>query len=210
MLTHRPQQGERGAAALSLLTVGILVALAIFTVMALPLTKASDAKAKSNSAADAAALAGVDSIRLDLRDALTTKGWLGDWNLYGDLIGGGMESARDYASRNDATLVTYHADLLHLEVYAKVRGRVFDGHRAESQATAKLQLPTCTTKPDDTPPPKDDDPPPSADDPPPPVKFSCAGIDITIHPSKDHPDKLDLPLSVIEHLLNDSHARLVS
>jgi hypothetical protein len=186
----------------------MIIALAIVAVMALPLTQASDAKAKSNSAADAAALAGVESIRLDLRDALTTKGWLGSWNAYGDIIGGGIESARDYASRNDATLVTYHPDLLNLEVYAKVRGRTVDGHTTESQATAKLQLPTCTTKPDDTP--TDDDPPPSDDDTPDPVKFSCDGIDITIHPSKDDPSKLDLPLSVIEDLINHSHAKLVS
>jgi hypothetical protein len=209
-MTHRAEQGERGAAALSLLTVGIIIALAIFTVMALPLTQASDAKAKSNSAADAAALAGVDSIRLDLHDALTTRGWLGDWNAYGDIIGGGIESAKDYAARNDATLVEYHSDLLHLEVYAKVRGRTVDGHTTESQATAKLQLPICATKPDDTPPPKNDDPPPGDDDPPPPVKFTCDGIDITIHPSKDDPGKLDLPASIIDQLLNNSHAKLVS
>lgn len=202
-------RGERGAAALSLLTVGMIIALAIFAVMALPLTQASDAKAKSNSAADAAALAGVESIRLDLRDALTTRGWLGSWNAYGDIIGGGLESAKDYATRNDATLVSYHADLLHLEVYAKVRGRTVDGHTTESQATAQLQLPICTTKPDDGDPPPSDDPPPK-DPPPAPIKFSCGGIDITIHPSKDDPGKIDLPGSLIDQLLNNSHAKLVS
>ncbi|MDX6277929.1 MAG: hypothetical protein QOJ72_2057 [Nocardioidaceae bacterium] len=208
-MTHRTEQGERGAAALSLLTVAIILALAIFTVMALPLTRASDAKAKGNSAADAAALAGVEWIRLDLRDALTTRGWLGSWDAYRDIIGGGLGSAQDYASRNGATLVSYHADLLHLEVYAKVRGRVVDGHTTESEATARLQLPTCTTKPDDTPP-SDDDPKPGEDDKPPPVKFTCDGIDITIHPGKDDPGKLDLPASIIDQLLNNSHAKLVS
>ena len=209
-MSPQVERGERGAAALSLLTVGMMIALAIVAVMALPLTQASDAKAKSNSAADAAALAGVESIRLDLRDALTTQGWLGSWNAYQDIIGGGIESAREYASRNDAILVTYHPDLLHLEVYARVRGRTVDGHTTESQATAKLQLPICTTKPDDTPTPAPDAPPPAPDAPPPPVKFSCDGIDVTIHPSKDDPGKLDLPLSVIDDLLDNSHAKLVS
>lgn len=208
-MSPHAERGERGAAALSLLTVGMMIALGIVAVMALPLTQASDAKAKSNSAADAAALAGVDSIRLDLRDALTTQGWLGSWDAYQG-IGGGIESAKEYASRNDATLVAYHPDLLHLEVYARVRGRTVDGHTTESQATAKLQLPICTAKPDDSPTPAPDASPPAPDAPPTPVKFSCDGIDITIHPSKDDPGKLDLPLSVIDDLLNNSHAKLVS
>lgn len=203
------ERGERGAAALSLLTVGMMIALAIFTVMALPITQASDAKAKSNSAADAAALAGVDSIRDNLREALITKGWLGSWGAYGDIVGSGIESARSYADRNDATLVGYNSDLLHLEVYAKVRGRTVDGHATESEATAKLDLPLCATTPDDNPP--STPPPLPGDDPaPPPVKFTCDGIDITITPDPDDPSKLNLPLSVIDDLLNRSHAKLVS
>ena len=82
MTRHRSQQGERGAAALSLLTVGILVAIAIVAAMSIPLTRASDAKAKSNSAADAAALAGIEFVKNDLQVVLADKGWLGDWAAY--------------------------------------------------------------------------------------------------------------------------------
>lgn len=215
MITLQAKQGERGAAALSLLTVAMIIALAIFAVMAIPLTQASDAKAKSNSAADAAALAGVDFVRGDLISALATQGWLGSWEAYAGL-GTGRAAAETYADRNDATLTAYSFSVATFEAYAKVRGRSVDGQPTQSEATAKLDLPVCTTEIDDTPEPEPT--PPPADDPPPPppppkpVKFRCAGIgiDIVINPTEDDPGRLPLPAAVIDALLNGSNAKLVS
>jgi hypothetical protein len=216
MMNLSSRQGERGAAALSLLTVAMMIALAIFAVMAVPLTRASDAKAQSHSAADAAALAGVDFVRDDLRDALTTEGWLGSWELYGDVVGGGAATAQSYAERNDATLVSYDFNWTTLEAHAVVRGRTVDGQVTRSEATAKLALPSCSTGPVDDPPDppdEDDDSDEDSDDeppPPPPVKFSCGGIDVELNPSADEPSKLLLPASIIGALFDDSHAKLVS
>ena len=153
MMTLRSQQqGERGAAALSLLTVGILIGIAIVAVMAIPLTNAGDAKAKSRSAADAAALAGVEAFKEDLVEALRNLQAFPVGGLLtvvqGIDLGGGADAALEYAQRNDATLVTYLpkpavSGFLSFETYAKVRGRSVDGQVNESEARAKLDLPGC-------------------------------------------------------------------
>lgn len=222
MTNSRVTQGERGAAALSLLTVGMILALAIFVVMAVPLTKAGDAKAKSNSAADAAALAGVDFVRGELRNALATEGWLGGWDAYAGSIGTGLDAASSYANRNDATLTQYQFSAVNLESYAKVRGRSVDGRPAVSDATARLTLPACSTETEDPPEPDPDpdpgdpgDPGDEGDEPPPPppppaVTFRCAGIVVVINPTAEDPGKLPLPGSVIDALIDGSRAKLVS
>ena len=143
---------ERGAAALSLLVVAMLLGLAIFTAIALPLTNATDAKAKSRSAADAAALAGVEAFKEDLVEALRNLQVFPVGGLLAVVqsvdLNGGLVAAQEYARRNDAQLVGYvptpaASGLLSFETYAKVRGRSVDGEPNLSEARAKLDLPGC-------------------------------------------------------------------
>jgi hypothetical protein len=143
---------ERGAAALSLLVVAMLLGLAIFTAIALPLTNATDAKAKSRNAADAAALAGVEAFKEDLVEALRSLQVFPVGGLLAVVqsvdLNGGQLAAIEYARRNDAQLVTYIprpavSGLLSFETYAKVRGRSVDGEENTSEARAKLDLPGC-------------------------------------------------------------------
>lgn len=208
MTNHRRGVGERGAAALSLLTVGIIVGFAIFAYMAVPLTNASDAKAKSNSAADAAALAGVEYMKQDLAVALADAGWLGNWAAYQPFVGTGRTAAQSYALRNEAELIEYTFDPDTWQAYAKVKGRTVEGQVFTSKATARLDLPDCKLGPDD---PDDSNPPADENvDTPPPVKLTCGGVDITINPTEDEPDLFNLPGSFIQTLLDQSHAKLVS
>jgi hypothetical protein len=213
--TTRRQQGERGAAALSLLTVGILVAIGIVAAMSIPLTQASDAKAKSNSAADAAALAGVEFVKNDLQVVLTDHGWLGDWTDYQPLIGSGLASASSYAGRNEAKLVSYKPPTAFngWTAHAEVKGRTVEGESFTSKATARLDLPDCSVKDAD-----DQDPavPTIPGVPAEPVTkhVDCGGlrVDIDVDPAPtdgDGPPKLDLPADFIAKLIGESRARLV-
>lgn len=197
------REGERGAAALSLLTVGIIVAIGIFAVMAIPLTDASDAKAKSRSAADAAALAGVEYVKKDLELALSEYGWLGSWDAYGSyILDGGLASAHSYAERNDGELVSYQKPtvLNGWESYAKVRGRDVEGQTNISEARAKLDLPECEAE--DVEPTKPPTPDPGPEEPDPEQELICAGVSFT-------GDLKNLPTSVISQLIGESHAKLI-
>ena len=202
--------GERGVAALSLLTVGAIIALAIFAFVAVPLTDASAAKAKNRSAADAAALAGADFIKKDLEAALTDNGWLGDWQAYQSEVGTGLLAARNYAERNGSELVAYNFDVANWEAYAKVRGREVDGAFAESDATATLDLPEChkldtVPTPEPTAPPTPPDP--DEEEPPPlPDTYSCGGIKFDIS-TDDGPPTLDP--DIIDALLDQAHVKLI-
>ncbi len=201
------RQGDRGAAAVSLLTVGIIISLAIIAVIAIPLTQASDAKAKSRSAADAAALAGADHVRLELKEQLSLKGWLGGWG-HLPILDGGLAAAQTYAQRNDATLVQYDPPSFDngFTAYARVEGRTVKGEVTRSEAWATFSLPDCHTKddPEPTEPPPDDDED-DEDEPPPPQGWECAGIEFEV-PAEGPPH---LSIDIIDALFNDSNARLV-
>ena len=199
------RRGERGAAALSLLTVGILVAIGIFAAMAIPLTDASDAKAKSRSAADAAALAGVEYVKNDLEVALSQYGWLGSWDAYGNyILDGGLAAASSYAERNDGQLVTYQKPtvLNGWETYVKVRGRDVEGQNNTSEARAKLDLPECEVEEVEPTEPPSPPPGPGEEEPEPERELICAGISFT-------GDLKDLPASIISQLIDESHAKLI-
>lgn len=163
-MQHRPQRsrllalspattrGERGAAALSLLTLGVVLALMMIMFMAIPLTRASDAKAKSNSAADAAALAGADFVKTELVALIESVGWLsGGWKALLSQIQLGGTAAAQYARLNDSQLIGYTFDVDTLTAHATVRGRTVDGEIFTSEAWARIQLPDCdvTDTPDD-------------------------------------------------------------
>jgi hypothetical protein len=212
MMNSRPQ-GERGAAALSLLTVGILVAIGIVAAMSVPLTQASDAKAKSNSAADAAALAGVEYVKNDLQVALTEEGWLGDWEAYQPLIGGGLASAQSYAQQNEAELISYDppTPFNGWTSHAKVEGRAVEGEVFTSEATARLDLPDCTMKDAE-----DDEPaaPTVPGVPAEPVKknVDCGGLKVDVEVDKENgggPPKVKLPDAFVAKLIGESRAKLV-
>lgn len=204
------QRQERGIAVLSLLTLGIILSLAILFVMAIPLTQASDAKAKSRSAADAAALAGADWVRVRLRNELSSQGWLGGWDKF-SLADQGLSAARNYAQRNDARLVQYDPPSFanRWQVHVVVEGRDVKGQTTRSQATARFSLPSCSKDPAPPPsdppsdPPPDDAPPP----PPPPDSFSCGGIRFDV-PTDGSPPLL--PGNIINALFAGSDAILTS
>jgi len=217
-LKPRGQEGERGAAALALLTTGIILALGIFMVMAAPLTQASDSKARSRSAADAAALAAVEAWKIDLGDLLSSEGWLGDWDDYEGLPEGAAEAAEDYAQRNGAEVVEARRDGP-WTYYVKVRSTTSSkGKFAESEATATLDLPDCDTDEDpdvpmamglgmaDEPDPEDEEPEEPAL---PGLILDCAGLDdIDLLPSDD--GSYDLVGDIVDALLGESHAKLTS
>jgi hypothetical protein len=212
MTRHRSQQGERGAAALSLLTVGILVAIAIVAAMSIPLTRASDAKAKSNSAADAAALAGIEFVKNDLQVVLSEKGWLGDWAAYEPLVGSGLTSATSYAERNESQLISYEKPTAFngWTSRAEVEGRTVEGEVFTSDATAQLDLPDCTVKGED-----DDEPAepsvPGVPAEPATKTIDCGGLQVDVEVDKDGsgPPKFELPDDFIAQLIGESKAKLV-
>ena len=205
-LSRSTRKGERGAAALSLLTVGMIMALGIFAAIAVPLTQASDGKAKSRTAADAAALAGVESVKNDLTLLLTSQGWPGGWDLFD--VGSGLPSATSYADRNKAVLVTYQAPTLlnGWTSYAKVKSYTHDNEVVYSEARAQFDLPECHKK--DAPTPTGPTPTPDPDDPPPPPTpdtFVCGGIEFDVPTDGSLPD-----LSRLINLLDTTNAKLIS
>jgi hypothetical protein len=216
MRATRRQQGERGAAALSLLTVGILVAIGIVAAMSIPLTEASDAKAKSNSAADAAALAGVEYVKNDLQIALNDEGWLGNWEAYDGLISGGVTSATSYAEANEARLVSYKGPTPFngWTAHAEVEGRTVEGEVFTSDATARLDLPDCTVKDDENDGPAEP-PEPGAPSEKVTKTVDCGGLKVDVEVDEDSddgeggPPKLELPDDFVAQLIGESKAKLV-
>jgi len=217
-LAPRGQQGESGAAALALLTMGIILALGIFMVMAAPLTQASDTKARSRSAADAAALAAVEAWKINLRDALTSEGWLGDWDDYRGFLGGADVAARRYAELNGAEVIEAYPTGA-WSYYVRVRGDKIDGKRTETEAYATLDLPSCDTTEDDDVPmamglgmaelPDDEDDEEEEEPSLPGLVLDCVGLDdIDLLPSDD--GSYNLVPSLVEALIGESHAKLTS
>jgi hypothetical protein len=181
--------------------------------MSIPLTRASDAKAKSNSAADAAALAGVEFVKNDLQVVLADKGWLGDWEAYEPLVGNGLASATSYAERNESQLVSYKGPTPFngWTAHAEVEGRTVEGEVFTSDASAQLDLPDCTVEGEDD----DDEPaePSVPGTPAEPVKktIDCGGlqVDIEVDEEGSGPPKLELPDDFIAQLIGESKAKLV-
>ena len=204
------EKGDGGAAALSLLTVAIIIALAIFILVAVPLTKGSDAKAQSRSAADAAALAGVEWAKEDLGQILSARGWLGSWGDYQPLVGSGQSAAQSFASRNGARLVAYSFDASNWEATVKVDGPNVEGQTPVSGATARLDFPDCSSQESDDPSPTPDDA--EDEDPPPPnLELGCDGLDLTLVPVIDGDEiRYELPGKAITGLLDLIDAKLVS
>lgn len=217
------RQGERGAAALSLLVVSVILGLAVLFFMAVPLTEATSKKAKSRNAADAAALASVDYVREGIFQALGVSGWTGSWASLAGLLDGGVSEAQYFAAQNDATVVAFQGPTLAngWEAYVRVRGNEqVDGQWVYSEAKAKLDLPNCSVEtieppePEPTPTPSETDDPEDPDepepepeptpDPEPEQRLTCdGGIDFT------GLDLTNLPGGIVDALFDQSDTRLV-
>lgn len=207
-------------AALSLVVVAIILGLGVLLIAAFPIVNAADRKASSRTAADAAALAGVDWIRKDLETVLTNKGWLGHWEDFQPFVGTGLASAQNYAARNNAELVSYSFDITRWEATAKVRGPALeDGQMPVSEATARLDMPECQSEeveptPTPTPPPDEDDEEEEEEEPEPPpppgLELKCDGLDLTLDPKTVGNGVIyQLPGWAIGKLLGDSLGELV-
>ncbi|QNN54162.1 hypothetical protein [Nocardioides mesophilus] len=188
---------EEGLAASALLVTALIVGLGIFVYVAVPYVTAVDAKAKNRTAADAAAIAGAEGVREDLLSSLGDDGIPGSWTDLPGAAGLGRSAAEEYASLNDATLVSYWFDAADGTAHTEVEGRGVDGSPSRSRAVAQVDLPQCEALdiPEPPAPPAPpapsatagpgpaDGPPPTPSPPPLPdptdVSVDCGPIDLT-------------------------------
>lgn len=206
-----PGAGHRDEGlATSAVVVAVSVALiGLLLVAVIPLLAGTEQAGRTQTAADAAALAGARDVRdlvLDDLDRVISDGGIG----IGELLGPsrGLSAASAYASRNDADLIAYRYDALGDEVRVETRLREVapNGDRARQEATAALGVelgrcgfdrdqvivgyeppPTPTPTPTPTPSPTPT-PPPTPEPPPEPVpiygweyRFRCPGYDSGAH-----------------------------
>ncbi len=156
-MTRRPARGERGQAlpALALIAAG-LVAFTVFVVV--PLGSATDRRAEARTAADAAALAALESATDGMRGIGTILppglgGAPGSGQVILDVLdrleGEGELAAADYAERNDAVLVDFDMAISLagsqpvIEAYAETRGQEqveSTTQYARATATARLDV----------------------------------------------------------------------
>src|SRR5512142_3012051 len=137
--------GQLPTALIILVFFGMLIVL--FWIM-LPIGEATDQKAGSQAAADAAALAAAQQIGDDLPDVITTAaaratdtGRLLD--LFSDLAGGyGREAAIDFANRNGSSVTAYNyaRAVDQVEVTVQERRATVNGDHAASRARAAIGL----------------------------------------------------------------------
>lgn len=141
---------ERGAVSMSLMVVVGILLLAFALLVSLRIAMATDEASRLQSAADAAALAGAQSI---LDDA---PGQIVSALVTGQVIPGslGQKDAADFANRNDTTLVSYHYSPLQDRVVATVRSNAVleSGEREERSAVAELGASFGACDPPDEPP----------------------------------------------------------
>jgi hypothetical protein len=163
--------GQVVTAVLVLLALGLIAA--VFWIM-LPLGHAADLRERSQSAADAAALAGVKEIKRQFLQKLTTP--FTDTDAVTEWIqcGTGGDLAEQFAASNDGRVVRYCYTKGADEAQVEVEGlTAIDGVVPQSRATAALGVSwgSCTWTPDLTatrspsPSPRATLPPGAADDP---------------------------------------------
>ncbi|WP_159066846.1 hypothetical protein [Cellulomonas timonensis] len=196
-------RGEDGLATSAVLVVVAVGVVALLFLAVLPLLQGTDQAGRTQTAADAAALAGAEEVRKVALDHV------GDVVLgattYGSLLGParGHTQASDYATRNGGELVGYAQDPWRDEVEVRtwLREQMPDGQRAERDAVAALgvALARCAgdsrdvvvgyepvptpepTDPEATPDPDDPDEPEEEPEPVPIIesehRFTCPGYD---------------------------------
>ncbi|MCE0534300.1 hypothetical protein LWF15_02145 [Kineosporia rhizophila] len=139
---------DSGQLTIGLVTVVMVGLLFLAVSYFLPLGEATDQKASSRAAADAAALAAAEQIQNDLAsavlDAVDQARTVEDLpGVLDSLTGGfGREQAGEYADRNGADLVGYQYTRASGRIWAQVRHRqpASTGDRAQSSATAELGI----------------------------------------------------------------------
>lgn len=125
----------------ALLLLVVVVALALIVLVAFPLGAATDQKTRSRTAADAAALAGAQSVR-EAWMAVTAPGVLGFPAVPAPPAAAGGGPAADYAGRHQAALTRYELSG-DGTVYARVvnTDNTLDvAARAESDAVAAMAI----------------------------------------------------------------------
>lgn len=148
--SHRREEG--GFAAIMLMVAGVLVGFAIFVLWAVPLTIATDGQARNQTAADAAALAAAESVRVPT--ALTDLiGFNGDLASLVAPFNGEADAAR-LAAEGGGTVTDFSQT--GLEAYVEVTTVMPDGKRQRSSARARLDLPSCSSSEEDAPEPPDE------------------------------------------------------
>lgn len=232
--TMAHHERESGAAATLLVVAGVIVGLVIFTFMVLPIATATDAKSRSRTAADAAALAGAEGVVGDLESILTSGNWSGGGWDASQLGGSGFLAAQQYVRHNDADarIVYYDSDLDGLTWFVEVEIEsppVKAGTEpVRSFARAEVGLPDCEINVDDPPPtpePTPEPPPAEGEEPPPETEpqpepepeptappgrtITCDGKSWRDEPTVEDPD-YDLPGGLISALLDDLKPRLVA
>jgi Putative Flp pilus-assembly TadE/G-like len=163
---------EKGQVTLALLVVALLVAVGIFVTMTVRVGRAADEKARNRTAADAAALAGVEGARDELVDLLTRDGWPETWPDVPGAGGLGLAAARDYAERNypGSEVIEYAFNLTAASSRVVVESPSKDGTPATSGATATARnWPRCDNVAPATPAP-----------PAPGLRVRCDGRDFTL------------------------------
>lgn len=169
-----------------------LLVLSLGVVYFVQYAKAEDEAGSIQNAADAAALAGAQSVAKDSLGAIVSA----IRNGHGLSCGLGQEAAADFADRNDTTLVSYcyYPNRDRIDVTVRSNFVTESGRREERKAHARLgkklgpcKIPdrptptpstsssstTTTTDPDDPPP--TTPPPPDVDD-----TITCGDIDFDI------------------------------
>ncbi len=185
---------EDGAVALVTMLLTALLVLSLGAVFFVQYAKAEDEAGSIQNAADAAALAGAQSVAKDSLGALVSA----IRNGHGLQCGLGQEAASDFATRNDTTLVSYCYSPSQDRIEVTVRSNYVteSGRREERKSRSRLgkelgpckipdrptQPTTPTTTTTTTPDP--DDPPPTPTTPPPPPDvddtITCGDIDFDI------------------------------
>lgn len=129
---------ESGAAAMTLIVVVGILLLAFAMLFGVRISKATDEASGLQAAADAAALAGAQSI-VDDAPGQIVSALVNGQQIPGSL---GQGRAEDFANRNDATLVSYGYSPSQDRVRVTVRSKdvLESGEREERTAGAKLGL----------------------------------------------------------------------
>jgi len=146
--SRRCPPDDSGQIALGLILLVMVLLLVLAVRVFVPFGQATDQKAGSRAAADAAALAGAQQIQEELPDTLRNA--VEEAATTDDLLdvmdsvtaGLGRQAASEYADHNDADLIGYRYSPSDGEVWAQVRYReaAENGQSAQSQASADIGL----------------------------------------------------------------------
>lgn len=203
---------------MAIVVVVSLLLLAFAMAVGVRLSKATDQASGLQGAADAAALAGAQSIVTDAPGQIVSA------LVNGNVIPGnlGQPAAQDFASRNDTTVVSYSYSPSQDRIRVTVRSNevMESGNREERSAAAKVGMPFTACDPSEEPdapelpeeepqgPADPADEEPQEDPAPPPVEdvsdtLECGGLDIPISWEWDEDGGWELESHVDASLIKD-------